>query len=143
MTNIDPHDSRLEVRQQTYRNQAEEAEAVKTADKRVFAKVRQFEDRLIAQAEQATNDGRAVIQNAFDLESAFREELIAPLSTGDLALTPPVAADYERERFQIEQEVTRLEELARRAEWQAERLDDPYGTWTERVRKFPPLRQHW
>lgn len=129
---------RLNARSAQYGNSDEEAEAVFEVEQRVYSAVSLHEDHLTAQAEAQVASAAPVFGRtdgiAHDL-LVLRGEMDAP----NVQATADLAARYESLRKAAARELDALARIEKSAEFQADKIADPYGSLDRLRKKYPAI----
>lgn len=128
---------RLEARQATYPNSEAERQAVFENEQRVYQAVALHEDNLVNLAEATLNSAEPVFIRTDALVNDLWD-LRGELENGANA-SPQVAARFETLRKAAEAEIRALNAVERAANFQAEKVSDPYGSLDALRKKYPAI----
>ena len=139
---LSPDDARKAVREMAYPNTEAETENVKRVDEAAFDMVRPFEQSLIAQATGHLDRTDKNLKAAKTLSTEMFKEVELPLLDSRQVNLDVTEADGRFQRLQSEaqMQIALLERAAARAEWEAERCDDPYAAFNLLLDRYPGLR---
>lgn len=139
--NLDPRsldDIRLATRQATYPNTEAEHEAVAAIDQQVEAMVRGHEDSLLTAANAVMSEGDGALQAADALRGELRE-LYTDLERAGAGAGPDLAKRYQSISGRLRNRIEQLRRVQRNAEFQANKIVDPYGSLDNIRRKYPQI----
>lgn len=134
---FDPQEARRRVREQTYRNRAEEVDAVRAVDQAVFARVADHERGLGEDAQEQTKRGEALLRGVDELADSLIDDLAVPIKNG--APLADLAQPYRTAIAKVQKAIADLEYAAVQAEYWANRLDDPMADATRLWERIPSL----
>lgn len=138
---------RSAARDQTYPNQKVEKESIRAVDDQIFAEVRRYEKDIVAGGNALVKTISERRREVETLTATIQSAMTEPLGRASFTDEPvDVAAgvrQYNVLAQQAKDALASLERLEESAEWQAERLTDPYSSLVELRRKFfgsaPPV----
>ncbi|MFC8682550.1 hypothetical protein ACFT30_13600 [Microbacterium ureisolvens] len=129
---------RLDARSAQYGNSQEEADAIFAVEQRVYSAVALHEEHLIAQGEAHVTSGVPV----FERTDALVHDLLVMRGEMDepgVRVTADLAARYESLRKAAARELEALARIERSAEFQADKVADPYGSLDSLRKKYPSI----
>lgn len=134
----EPHQLRVMARTQDYANSTLEAETIAAVDKAVFDRVRTWEQATVQAADEFAESVSVDLTAAKEIGAALAGEVRDVLASG--ADPVAVAKRFEELRRNAETALAALERAEREAEWHAEKVDDPYASYSALMSKFAVLR---
>ncbi|MCP1430436.1 hypothetical protein J3D45_002934 [Microbacterium foliorum] len=140
-TNFDPRSLdgiRLAARQAEYPNTEAEHKAVTEIDQKVEEMVRGHEESLLSAANAVLSEGDNALQAADELRGELRN-LYTDLERAGLHAGPDLAKHYQSISGRLRNRIERLRRVQRNAEFQANKIVDPYGSLDYIRRKYPQV----
>lgn len=140
-TNFDPRSLdgiRLAARQATYPNTEAETKAVTEVEQQIDHMVREHENNLVGMADAVLAEGNSVLESADNLRTELRD-LYTDLERAGADAGVDLAKRYQSISGRLRMRIEKLRRVQRDAEFQADKVADPYGSLDYIRRKYPQI----
>lgn len=134
-----PDTLRLQARAASYPNRQAEDSAILAVDNALFQKCAEYERSILDMSRKAQEGHRQLLDEVVDAQEQV-QDFRKRVESGELAPNAATAKQWERLRNRASHVQTKLAAAERESEYQAEKLADPWASWTNLLDRFQTLQ---